>query len=351
MVGPGACGVDHHLGLDAQGGAAGHVLAPHPHHTSAVHLHGPRRYIAAHRTSQGQGLGDIVQGEHEGIHRAVVHGKGRYGVRGERGPHGPGGGDVDFVAGDTACRTHVREIGDVAFVVPADRHEQSAAIVDAVRGDAAQNSAFFLALHCGFPVRGHVPRSAVEQPVVSSRGAGVDVAPLDEQGGDAAQGEIAQHASPRDAAADDENAGLDGFHSVSWGKGGWHKKSRNHAVDDGVALPSKTFPRLPLTQLRHFCQIFFSIALRGRLCCPSRLGPRWPGQCGTQGVLAPQGFMTQVAFAALGANDPRLCEQLSSFCLKKNSCLIAKTPNARVVHQLGCLRCISPREEPNGASA
>ena len=147
------------------------------------------------------GVQHICGAQAERVHAAVghPHRAGDVGIDRRLQPFGQVGVD-DFCAdAGFAAGFHKRLL--ISEVVFWQGDEQAVGLVYAVRGDAAQDHVLLDALFCRFGVVHRITGTGVQQAVIAAGGAGGDVAPLYEQGLQAAHCAVAHGTGPGDATA------------------------------------------------------------------------------------------------------------------------------------------------------
>ena len=196
--------------LDPRFFPAGERAHQHRANPPAVALEADDAAAPHQARAQTARMRHAFQGEAERVDRRVRHLEHRDRALGQRRFQRACRGDLHRARADSGAGTVPREIGDVAFVVTLHGDKVAAGVLYRLHRNALEDLALGAALHRRFTVAGDVAGAAVEQSVIAPRGAGVDIVLLDQDAVDAAQREVAGQRRARDAAADDQDLGLDG---------------------------------------------------------------------------------------------------------------------------------------------
>ena len=121
------------------------------------------------------------------------------------------------LCGDSRGLAALEQRLEVLHVLVFDRDEQAVVQLEASGADPPEDHVLLDALHRRLAVVDRVAPAAVEHPVVATRRAGGQLAPLDQRDAQAAQGEVMRERAAGATAAHDENVPVVpiGFHLKS----------------------------------------------------------------------------------------------------------------------------------------
>ena len=149
------------------------------------------------------------QREPKRVDRGIGHFEHRNRALGERRLLRACGGHINGARRDARARAVRRKVGNIALIVALHSNEIATRVLDRLRRHALENVTLGAALHRRIGITRYVTRAAVQQPMVAPGCASVDVVPLDQNAVNAAQGQITRQRRAGDAAADDQDLGLD----------------------------------------------------------------------------------------------------------------------------------------------
>ena len=243
---PGATGVDHLPRADGQHSLPGKVAAQGA--LDSITSAGKRHHLGLGKVAaadQDPGVLDVIEGQAKGIDGGIWHPVGVNQFGREMGFQLSRLGRGQGLTGDAGLIAPFREVADELLVITLHRHEQAATFLDAMSRQLFEQDPFAAAFDRRMEIVGDVTGTGVKQAVVAARGSGAEVALVDKDGGDPAQGKIAHDPSSADPAANDQYLGFESggtFLGWQWEGGCGHGgKPRvigeSKAERDGAEVP------------------------------------------------------------------------------------------------------------------
>ena len=201
---PDAARIDHHLRIERQFTFGVVVVCLHAHDARAVTQQLRHFGIGPYLGAVSLGVDYVRRGQAEGVDRTVGYAHSAYQRGVGRRLQTTRIVGIEHLGSDAGLTARLDETRLIVETVLGKRDEESVGLLDTVRGDLAQRHVLADTLHGRLVVRHGIPRTAVQQSVVTARGARRYVGTFEQQHLEAAQRAVARGTGTRSAAADDD---------------------------------------------------------------------------------------------------------------------------------------------------